>query len=230
MPNIPGGPIASRPLHFIFLADCSTSMQGKKIQSLNQAIREAIPHMRDVAAQNPNAQVLVRAIRFSDGAQWHLSQPTAVDTFEWTDLTASGQTSMGEALTLAAEALNLQQMGERALPPVLLLISDGQPTDAFKQGLDALLQQGWGKKSVRIAIAIGEDADLNVLRQFMGNPELEPLRANNAPDLVKYIRWASTAVLQAASAPPSQARTTANVNVPLPAPPPPGPQNANDVW
>src|SRR5947209_4904366 len=65
-PNmIPGGEMAARPLHFFWIADCSGSMAGDKIQSLNTAIREAIPEMRRVAANNPNAQVLVRAIKFS---------------------------------------------------------------------------------------------------------------------------------------------------------------------
>jgi hypothetical protein len=27
---------------------------------------------------NPNAQVLVRAVKFSNGAQWHIAQPTPV--------------------------------------------------------------------------------------------------------------------------------------------------------
>ena len=39
-------------------------MSGGKIQALNHAIREAIPHMREVAHGNPNAEVLVRAIKF----------------------------------------------------------------------------------------------------------------------------------------------------------------------
>ncbi len=232
MADLPGGPIATRPLHFLFLVDCSGSMAGGKIQSLNQAIREVLPHMRDVAKGNPNAQVLVRAVRFASGAQWHVSQPTPVDAFEWTDLSAGGTTDMGLALALVAETLKTPPMSERALPPVLVLMSDGEPTDDFNTGLKALMEQGWGKKAVRIAIAIGESANLDVLQRFMGHPELRPLVAHNAPDLVKYIRWASTAVLQSASAPASQARLAQNVNVPLPAPPAatPGPANANDVW
>jgi uncharacterized protein YegL len=122
-------------------------------------------------------------------------------------------------------------MPERALPPVLVLISDGQPTDDFDDGLRALTAEPWGKKAVRLAIAIGEDADTNVLQRFIGHAELQPLRANNAEDLVKYIRWASTAVLQAASAPASQTQAApTGVNVPLPPPPQAGPANSNDVW
>ena len=228
-PKLPGGPIANRPLHFIFLADCSTSMSGGKIQALNHAIREAITHMREVAKGNPNAEVLVRAIKFSAGAQWHVSQPTNVDEFEWNDLSVSGMTDMGRALLLVTEALKVSSMPERALPPVLVLVSDGQPTDDFKGGLQALMAEPWGKKAVRLAIAIGEDADTGVLRDFIGHTEVQPLQANNAEDLVNYIRWASTAVLQAASAPASRAADApAGSNVPLP--PPPGPSDANDVW
>ena len=32
---------------------------------------------------------------------------------------------------------------------------------------------------MRIAIAIGEDADTEVLQKFIGHPELKPLQANN---------------------------------------------------
>lgn len=231
VPMLPGGPIARRPLHFIFIADCSGSMAGAKIQSLNHAIREAIPHMREVAAGNPNAEVLVRAIRFSAGAQWHVAKPTPVDTFEWQDLSVNGMTDMGQALKLAGDALRTQSMPERALPPVLVLISDGQPTDDFEGGLRALMTEAWGKKAVRIAIAIGEDADRAVLKRFIGHAEIEPLLAHNAQDLVDYIRWASTAVLKAASAPASQSVAMApGINVPLPTPPKPDPAGPGDVW
>lgn len=227
----PGGEITARPLHFIWIADCSDSMRvGGKIQALNTAIREAIPHMRKVAQDNPNAQVLVRAVRFSDGAYWHIAQPVPVEQFEWVDLQAKGVTDMGKALELVAEQLKMPPMPERALPPVLVLISDGLPTDDFAAGLNALLDLPWGKKAVRIAIAIGEDANLEVLQRFINNSELKPLRANNPEALTTHIRWASTAVLKSASSPHSEPKgASGGSNVPIPTPPstPGGPQ---DVW
>ena len=230
MPNLPGGPIATRPLHFIFIADCSSSMSGQKIQSLNHAIREAIPHMRDVARGNPNADVLVRAVKFSTGAQWHHVQPTKVEQFEWMDLQVEGQTDMGRAMTVVADALKSPPMPERALPPVLVLMSDGDPTDDFDGGLKTLMSLPWGKKAVRLAIAIGEGARKDVLQKFIGHNEIQPLQANNAEQLVAYIRWASTAVLQAASSPASQsANASTQLNVPLPALPQ-AQIDPNDVW
>jgi uncharacterized protein YegL len=89
----------------------------------------------------------------------------------------------------------------------------------------------WGKKAVRIAIAIGEDADTDVLQQFMGaNSELKPLQANNAQQLAKYIKWVSTAVLKATSSPNSITDAMAKgSNVPLPALPASDPATLNDV-
>lgn len=229
----PGGELATRPLHFIWMADCSGSMDiDGKIQSLNTAIKEAIPNMQTVADENPNAQVLVRAIRFSSGAQWHVSQPTEVADFRWEDLTAEGVTDMGKALLMVADQLKIPPMVERALPPVLVLISDGQPTDDYASGLKALMDQPWGRKAVRIAIAIGEDADTEVLQRFIGNPELKPLQANNPEALVKYIKWVSTAVLKSASAPVSQSldSATPGMNVPIPMLPDSSPSSADDVW
>jgi len=138
----PGGAMSNRPLHFIFLCDCSGSMTiDGKIQALNTAIREAIPHMREVAADNPNGQVLIRALKFSTGAQWHISQPVPVDEFEWVDLSASGVTDMGNALKMVAEQMKTPPMPEKALPPVLVLLSDGSATDDFGGGLKALMEE-----------------------------------------------------------------------------------------
>src|SRR5580692_6471392 len=114
MNALPGGPVATRPLHFIWILDTSSSMSGSKIQSLNFAIREAIKPMRDTAGNNPNAQVLVRAVTFSNGARWHLATPTPVETFQWTDVHASGVTDMGKALALVAEQLKIPPMSDRA--------------------------------------------------------------------------------------------------------------------
>jgi len=229
----PGGELATRPLHFIWIADCSGSMAvDGKIQSLNTAIKEAIPHMQEVADENPNAQVLVRAVKFSDGAQWHVSQPTDIVDFKWDDLDAGGVTAMGMALGIVADQLKIPPMTDRALPPVLVLISDGQPTDDFAGGLQALMNEPWGRKAVRIAIAIGEDADLEVLKKFIANPELKPLQANNPESLTKYIRWVSTAVLKSASSPASQSAAAAasGLNVPIPVVPDAGGSSADDVW
>jgi uncharacterized protein YegL len=141
---------------------------------------------------------------------------------------------MGQALSMVAEQLQMPPMEARGLPPVLVLISDGQPTDNFQQGLSALMALPWGKKAVRIAIGIGEDADHEVLKQFIGNLELSPLRANNPEALIDYIKWVSTAVLKSASSPSSQTSDPhspqSHVSIPVASAPTPNPSSADDVW
>ncbi|MEU5219922.1 tellurium resistance protein [Streptomyces sp. NPDC020807] len=193
--------MANRPVHFIWLLDCSYSMLGEKIGQLNYAIREAIPEMRSVAHDNPAAQLLLRTITFSTFARWHHKDPVPVDDFTWQDVQPDGATNLGDALTLVAGELRTPPMPERALKPVIALVSDGAPTDDWRAGLRAIEATPWGKKAVRVAIAIGADADRSVLQEFLGNPELRPLDANSPKQLAAAIRWVSTAAVKAASAP-----------------------------
>lgn len=226
--------MASRPVHFIWLLDCSHSMSmNGKIAELNFAIREAIPPMRQAADENPAASLLVRAITFSEHADWHVEQPTPVHDFTWNDVKTSGWTNLGKALALAATALQTPPMPERALRPVLALVSDGQPTDDWRSGMRAIDDTPWGQRAVRVAVAIGRDADKAVLKEFLANPELDPILAANPQQLVRAIRWASTMAVRASSTPMGggdNAKTTPLAkNVPPP-PPAPAADDDDDVW
>lgn len=201
---------------------------GGKIQALNAAVREALPHMQQVALDNPNADVLVRVLTFSSGARWEVAEPTPIAEFVWDDLSADGLTDLGTALRMVAEQLTVPPMTSRALPPVLVLASDGQPTDDFARGLNDLLSQPWGARAVRIAIAIGKDADHHTLERFIANAEIQPLTASNPHELTRYIKWASTAALQTASSPRAELQSDGMV-IPTP-PPPPKPGLVSDTW
>lgn len=215
----PGGELATRPLEFIWLADCSISMRNSgKIDALNEAIKKSIPHMQEVAYENPNAQVYIRAIKFSSGASWHIEERVPVESFEWYDLEVKGVTDLGAAFKLLKESLRVTEMSDRALPPVVVLISDGQPTDDYKTALAELMEEPWAVKAVKIAIAIGRSANKRILKEFCGEQGIEVLSADNAESLVEYIKWVSTVVLQAASSPASQASDvqTMGINVSIP--------------
>src|ERR1700677_5140541 len=113
-PRRPGGQMTARPLPFIWLADASGSMRvDGKIQALNNAIREAIPHMQTVARENPHAAVLVRAMRFADDAQWLVEKPVPVGEFRWQDIEGGGVTALGGALAMLGDALELPFISDR---------------------------------------------------------------------------------------------------------------------
>lgn len=212
------GGTARRHLRFILLVDVSGSMDGDKIQTVNRAIRECIPEMRKNNQDNPFAEMTVEAITFSTGAVWHIPR-IGVEQFSWKDLGASGVTDLGAAMDLVTEALDVQTMGKRNLPPVLLLLSDGGPTDDWELALRRFEATAWGKpgRTVRIAIAIGDGADKGVLGRFTGNTETV-LAADRATTLVNLIKWASISVTKSHSA---SVAITGGATAPAPLPPPP---------
>lgn len=193
--------LARRQLQVILALDCSGSMKGDRIASLNYALRTAIPELRHVAADNPEVDVRLRVLRFASTAEWHIAEPVPVDEIRWVDLTADGETHMGDALRMIAQTLAPEAMTGRQLPPVIVLASDGYPTDDYEGGLEALFAAEHAESAIRIAIAIGAEADLEILERFIRHPTMKPLRANNAADLVEQIKWATTAPVKAASSP-----------------------------
>ena len=208
----PGGELATRPIHFFWVVDCSGSMYGEKIGIVNNTIQECIPEMRNSADNNPNAQLLIRALQFSSGASWITTSPVPVENYSWEDMEANGLTELGKAYDLLAAQLSIPPMPARALPPVIVLLSDGQPTDDYKKSLDKLKGMPWFRKAVKIAISIGQDADDDVLIEFTGNKELV-LQANNATALAKMIKWASTTASMV-SAPSSKPMNSILVSAP----------------
>lgn len=226
--DLPGGAISFRPLRFYWVLDASGSMAGQKIGELNHAIREALRSMRDSAAENPHVRVEVRAMAFSTGCRWITAASVPLTEFVWSDISVSGITDMGAAMKAMAAELSVANMPERGLPPVIVLVSDGQPTDDFQAGLNALLAEPWGKRAMRVAIGIGDDADFDVLRSFIARSEIEPFSVYNPDELVKFMRFVSTTALKAASSPRSQSMDT---KVHWPPPPPPPPFSDDDqVW
>lgn len=203
-----GGALARKPLHFIFVLDVSGSMlRSGRIQALNNAIQEALPHLVDEARLNPHAELLVRVLAFANEPVWVVREPTPVDQLRWERLEAvpQGFTELGSALRELARVLGETQSGATAYPPAIVLVSDGRPTQSsgitFADGLQELLAQQWGGAAVRLALGVGRDADMSSLRRFIGNEEVPLLRADNPQQLVEYIVWASKAASQVASRP-----------------------------
>jgi uncharacterized protein YegL len=233
---------AQRTLCLFFLVDCSGSMDSnKKMSTLNQVIRELKPELVDAMAKYPEINMKIGCIKFADKAEWHIG-PTLRDLpdFAWTDLQAKGYTATAQAINLLCDALDLEKMSRRAVPPVCILLSDGDYTDTdeeYEAAIEKLDGLPWGKKAVRIVIAIGNEKDYNEakLLPFTNakneNGSVGVIKAQNVSELIQYIKWASVTASVTSSAGKSQLDVDADTNVVLPAlPPAPVITSANEVF
>jgi uncharacterized protein YegL len=201
MSLLDGDPIPRRTMVLFFVVDTSGSMSGSKIGSVNTAIHEVLPELKDISAENADAQIKIAALEFSSGAKWLYDKPMEAESFRWNDLHAGGVTDFGEACKMLNQKLSRKEFMQDAVgsfAPVIIILSDGEPTDNYKKELDALKANNWFIAAIKIAIAIGEDANQEILKEFTGNMECV-VEAGNPTVLKKLIRFASVSASQIGS-------------------------------
>jgi uncharacterized protein YegL len=198
-----------RPLPVIVLADVSGSMaENQKIEALNQALQAMIESF--AKESRLRAEIQVGLITFgANGAKEHLPVVAARRIESMETLQASGATPMGQALTMAQQWLeDKERLPSRAYRPVLVLVSDGAPTDDWENPLKALKASERAQKATRFAMAIGADADTDMLAQFANDREAPVFQADGARDIVRFFRAVTMSVVtRSASTTPDQAQT-----------------------
>lgn len=195
MPFLSEPTLASpRPLPVLLLADTSGSMAAAgKIDALNAAVAEMIASFGE--EDEPRVQIHVAVITFGEVARVHLPLTPAAG-LRWQPLAASGRTPLGAALGLATALLeDRQQIPSRSYRPTIVLVSDGIPTDEWRAPLASLLASERAAKASRHAMAIGDDADHAVLREFLGDPGAHLFAAHEARSIRQFFRWVTMTVV-----------------------------------
>ena len=185
--------VPRRTMVLFFLVDTSGSMYGTKIGTVNTAIEEIIPELKDLSENNADAEIKIATLAFSTGAKWINSQPISAENFKWDHLEAMGSTDLGEACKQLNEKVSKNAFMSEAtgsFAPAIFLLSDGDPTDNYKYGLDKLKENNWYKKAIKVAIAIGDDVNKDVLEEFTGNKEAV-ITVHTPEILKKWIQFVS---------------------------------------
>ena len=195
--------IPRRTMVLFFVVDTSGSMEGKKIGAVNQAIREAVPEIQELN-NGSDALIKIAALEFSSGARWLTTGgPIEAEQYHWRDVDAAGTTDMGAMCKTLNEKLSTKENGfmkeaTGSFAPAIFLLSDGDPTDDWQKELNNLKQNNWFRAAVKIAIAIGDDANKDVLKEFTGNKETV-LEVYNPAMLMKMIKFVSVTASKVAS-------------------------------
>ena len=164
--------VSKKSLVIFFLIDTSGSMKGKKMGELNTVMEELIPEIRRVG--EADTEVKVAVLTFSTEVRWMYSTPIAIEDFEWARLRASGVTSMGAAfkeLSLRMSRNSYLNSPSLSFAPVIFLMTDGYPSDDYREGLKELQSNSWYKFGLKAALGIGDEANDDVLAEFTGSKD-----------------------------------------------------------
>ncbi|MBR4382482.1 MAG: VWA domain-containing protein, partial [Selenomonadaceae bacterium] len=185
--------------------DTSGSMSGAPIGAVNRAIENVMPELVSMNESNADNEIKVAVMTFDYDAKWVIGEDELLSpedvTNSWRDLDANGYTSMGAAFRSLNEKLSVShgfmKRASGSVAPVLFLLSDGEPTDDYRAGLQVLQKNNWYKIAVRVAVGYGEAND-EILREFTGN-EGTVLHSNDPNDLKNTIRFVAVTSSRVAS-------------------------------
>lgn len=171
-------PSSPAVIQLFLVLECSRSMRTDgRMSALNFAVRELLPGLISVMNQRyPHYSLCLRTIAFSGSASWTTSVPTPVESYVHADLKASDTTAdLGAALHLLAKELEIPPLSPRSLAPVVVLATGSAPVDGWRSGLRALNNSAFGPRAQRLAVALGEQADPDVLTEFASVPGMASL-------------------------------------------------------
>ena len=192
-----------RPLPVFLLLDCSGSMSGEKINTLNQAVKDMIDDFKGERLLDVNLKICV--ITFGGSAKIHTELASLKD-LNYTDLSASGMTPMGGALTIAANIINdKEKVPSKGYRPVVVLVSDGMPNDSWEGPLNDFNTGKRTSKCEKWALGIGQDADRDMLQKFLNDPEKKVYDASVAREITKFFKLVTlSTVARSKSVDPNQ--------------------------
>lgn len=154
----------------VVLADCSGSLDGTIMGSVNSLMEEVLSDMEKLSGER---RVLI--ITFGDTVTFSSDSPQSLNEFGgWKRVHAQGFSNLGEALTKLSKKMqegNWYPKGKKDTKEVFVLFSDGMATDHYEDGLNLLKKNVNFQRATRLAINFSDLRDMSVLENFAGKKE-----------------------------------------------------------
>lgn len=187
--------------------DTSGSMDGAPINELNEGVKLFYDAIKEDETALYAAEVSI--VTFGGGV-------TCIEDFANVErqtnipkLHATGGTPMGEAVNLALDLLEKRKAeyrdkGVDYYQPWLVLMTDGQPNgsnDELEQAIRTTNELVNNRKLTVFPIAIGDDADIDVLKSF--SPKRQPLKLKGLM-FREFFQWLSKSVSTTSQSTPGE--------------------------
>lgn len=179
-----------RELHVFYILDTSASMRGTPIAKLNQGMRESLVELKSVVENNGDARVKVSVMEFNSRPRWlQPNGPEDLEDFLWENLTASGLTCMGAAISELDSKLSKDgflKSSTGLYMPILIFMTDGFANDDYEVALEHANQNPLFRGAVKIGLAVGNDADFNMIEKVTGSAD-SVIRTTDLDQFIKLL-------------------------------------------
>lgn len=189
---------ATRKVPICLVVDSSGSMMNKdgqdraKIEELNDNIQSLIDYIRN----DPKASRICDLSIISFGGTVDvISGYSSIENVDFRELKPQGRTPMGEAVRKAIELLTIRRTYYRNnniehYKPILLLMSDGNPTDDYHPAALELSRMVNNRELKVFPVGIGDTFDHSILSEF--SPQINPKKISDAAEFSQLFRLLSS--------------------------------------
>jgi len=180
----------------VLLLDVSSSMSGNEIIILNKAVEAMINSFKKAETMETFIKLSIITFGSKNGVDLH-TPLTEVSKIDFQPLNVSGSTPMGAAFRMGKAMIEDKNIFKgRDYRPTIILLSDGEPNDDWRQPLDDFVNTGRTKKCDRMALAIGSGADTSVLNMFIEGCENPLFYAEDADKIIDEFKKITMSVTQ----------------------------------
>lgn len=198
------------------LLDCSGSMQGEPIKAVNDGLFIIYDELIKNARALESAYLSV--ITFANQAKV-VTPLGSIAQYQPQALQAYGQTAMGAALSLLVSSIEQDVLAHTAQQhgdyrPLVFLLSDGNPTDDYKSGIQRIRTLRGNKQPEIIALACeggAQGVDTVMLHEL--TPHFSIMQKTSGDKIRQYFRWISGTIIQV-SQPTSISANKVSLNPP----------------
>ncbi len=162
---------ALRYCNIIFVVDASESMQGVKIGTVNSAIEEVVPELRDISESNGDVALGINVLKISNSVRWLFKDICSARDFKWHDIHAGGARNIGMALNELNRQMSCDGFFEESkkyFKSIVFFPTDGSSEDDYGEPLELLRRNTFFNRAIKVGIAIGSYADREFLIEFTG--------------------------------------------------------------
>lgn len=165
--------------------------------TLQHALAQCCEELARPRPAYPLLNLFTRSLLFGPAFRWDSPAPLPVRDAKSIELLPYGETRIGPALREVTREIDRRGLADHELPPIIVLFSDGLPTDSYRDALDDFDKVCTASRAIRLSVCIGRIGAEEFCREFLGDSRFDRLTAPTAAILSRVVREIGSSVIPA---------------------------------